>query len=172
MKHLSGQSKTGHYPAWPVNTNQLGLKVVLVHLEGFTEEVTETGIESWEDLGKWRGGAWVSMPSRETDGTRSREERNTALPAPGGGHTQLRGSQRSRQGTLSQHHCCNLLPFSCPEADGGSTSPPGARTTNPCPCHSTVFTKASIKEMGGVGRRQSWEGTGARISQKLLRKHS
>lgn len=42
MKQFSRQSKTGYYPTWTINTNQV-VAVVLVELRGFPEEVTAAG---------------------------------------------------------------------------------------------------------------------------------
>lgn len=133
MKQLSGQSKTGHHPTCPVNTNkQVVSRLCQRNLERFPEEVTGTGLQRLarsEQVVEW--GLGKACPAeKQTDQGAMRKE-ILFSQSQMGGHLQLQGSQHFYPGD-----------------DGGSKSPQSPRTISPCPCSSAILTEGGIKEIG------------------------
>lgn len=115
MKQFSGQSKVGYNLTCPISISQVVSRLLWCNLEGFPEEVTETGREGWEDLSRWRGGARVSMPHKETEGTGSHEKGNTVPPNPRWEATfsfkAPRAPKRTQTGPQDHCHSLSLVPL-------------------------------------------------------------
>lgn len=97
----------------------------------------------------------MSMPGRETEGTRSHERENTVLPVPGGRSHSASRLPRLRKGCRTGLSITDIVyPYYLYPADnGGSKSPQSPRTRNPCRRFSAAPTKGGIKE---TWRDPSW----------------